>query len=107
MNKYNWVRFGEFEHITLMADNEIQVSDLSDEIQDEIKEFNMFFSATLADGFVDEKEQEALLDDSERIAEDIRKEYEKKESSGSVLGVLAIVGLMVGAAFGVNQVMNK
>jgi hypothetical protein len=107
MNKYNWVRFGEFEHITLMADNEIQVSDLSDEIQNEIIEFNMFFSETLRDGFVSENEQEDLLNHSERIAKHIRKEYEQKESSGSALGVLAIVGLMVGAAFGVNHVMNK
>ena len=107
MSKYNWVRFGEFEHISLMADHEIEVNDLSEEIQNEIKEFNLFFSETLRDGFVSENEQQDLLDHSERIAKHIRNEYEQKESSGSALGFLAVVGGLVGLAFGVNHVMNK
>lgn len=107
MKKYNWIRFGEFEHISLMTDHEIQVSDLSEEIQNEIKEFNLFFSDALKDGFVSEKEREDLLEDSIRIAEHIRQQYEQNQSSGSALGVLAVVGLLVGAAFGVNQLMNK
>lgn len=104
---YNWVRFDEFEHVILVKENNIDLSDLSEEINEKIQEFNQLFSRVLRDGIVDESEREEVMSFSKRIATMIVEYYRQKElkeeRQTTGLGILATIALIAGTAIGIRQ----
>ena len=105
MIQYNWNRL-KFPHRTILSKNNISIDQLNIETQNNIAVFNKRYVQVMRTGISD-KEKKDLLELSQGIADAIVKQFEQKqESSGSALGVLAVVGLLVGAAFGVNHFMQ-
>lgn len=83
MNKYEveeWEANHDMPHEELMDEMGISYSELSKEIQQKIRAYDIVYEQALKDGYVDEDEEQFLITASFKIAMQIKKEHQSKSS---------------------------
>lgn len=108
MVNFKWNQLRGLPHKNILFKNDIVIEQLSLDTQDKINQFNTMYANAMKYG-IDQQTKNKMWELSENIANAIIAEHEAKQQKSSVspLGILAVVGLVVGAAFGVNQMMRN
>lgn len=83
MDKYEieeWEANHDMPHEEVMDEMGISYSELSKEIQQKIRAYDIVYEQALKDGYVDEDEEQFLITASFKIAMQIKREYLPKSS---------------------------
>ena len=91
-----------------MEERGLTFEHLGQSLQQQVVDFDKEYIKALEDGHVDEDETSKLMDKSSAIAKTILEalEEQKESNAGPVLGILAGLGILVGAAFGVRSLIK-
>ncbi|CAG5086815.1 hypothetical protein [Parvicella tangerina] len=93
-----WEAKNDLPHEEYMDDHGIHFSTLPKQIKEVIVAFDKVYEKALADGFVDEKEETEIFQESEKIKALIMKE--NKEIDNSNNGGNGLLGFLFGLALG-------
>ncbi len=88
MNKYEveeWEANHDMPHEELMDEMGIDYKELSSEIQQKIRVFDIIYEEALRDGYIDENEEKFLISASFKIAMLIKRQHgQKNPESGNI-----------------------
>lgn len=103
-----WICFFDVPHRVVMEERGLTFENLGQSLQQQVLDFDKEYIKALEDGHVDEEETQKLFSKSSSIATTILEALEAQKGSnvGPVVGILAGIGLIVGAAFGVRAIIK-
>ena len=94
----------DFPHEALLDRLGLDFSDMSAEIQRDIRNFDSQYMDAIIDGEINKQEEQELITTSYKIAENIKKDHgDGTDTSGKTLGILAGIVFVFGAAIGIKQ----
>lgn len=94
----------DLPHELLMDNLGIELSDLSAHLRAKIRLLDKTMERALKDGYVDEKEEQTIISQSYTISLEIEEQFkDRNNNSGTTVGIVAGIALLIGAAFGIKQ----
>lgn len=93
----------DLPHENTMDDLGLELNDLSASLRAKVRQFDNLFAKALADGYVDDREEEELIAESYKISLLIEEEHKQSSDGASGLGILGGILLLFGAAIGIKE----